>query len=372
LAFRTRTQTTILVARYIANMAFVAYVLIVVSRAMPGRAVVWVPIGLLISAIAVAVFGELAPRAVGRCFNNALAPAFAPMLVGLTQLLAPARWAVLTAAGAILGQSGLWATERETESEAGFDGSVAAAPTTGRLEQEEREMVSGVVEFGSTRAGEIMTPRTDIVAFGDDTPHEELLREMCACKLSRVLIHHESLDHVRGVLHVKDVLLNPQTDYREMLRKPLIVPEGKGLMDLLREFRRHRVHLAVVCDEFGQTAGVVTMQDLLEEIVGGIGEESGATPSDVRRIGPFAWSVPGQTNLAALREQVGLDLPTESGRTVAGFVATRLGRIPQVGDSTIEGEYRLTVERTVGRRVALMRVESIVPTIPEGSEDGHL
>jgi CBS domain containing-hemolysin-like protein len=229
-------------------------------------------------------------------------------------------------------------------------------------------MVSGVVEFGSTRAGEIMTPRTDIVAFGDDTPHEEILREMCASKLSRVLIYKENLDHVRGVLHVKDVLLNPQTDYREMLRKPLIVPESKALTDLLREFRRHRVHLAVVCDEFGQTSGVVTMQDLLEEIVGGMSDESGATPTDIRRIGPFAWLVPGQTSLSDLREQVGLDLPTESGRTVAGFLATRLGRIPRAGDSIIEDAYRLTVERMADRRVALLRVESIVPTIPEGTE----
>jgi magnesium and cobalt transporter len=225
--------------------------------------------------------------------------------------------------------------------------------------EKERELISGVVEFGSTLAGEIMTPRPKLLAFPDNTPRDEILREMRRCKINRVLIYEGALDQIRGILHVKDLLLNPQDDYRSVLRKPLVVPENKGLMDLLREFRRHRVHLAVVCNEFGRTAGIVTMQDLLEEIVGEMTDDSLHVPETIRSVGTSEWLVLGRTTIAALREQVGLNLSEELGRTVSGFVANRLGHIPTVGDSITENGFRLTVERMAVRRVAILRIERI-------------
>ena len=236
---------------------------------------------------------------------------------------------------------------------------IAGSDLDGGLEQDERELIDSVVEFGSARARDIMTPRPQLCAFPDTTPHDAMVERMRRLQFSRVLVYRETLDDIRGVLHVKDLLLNPEGDYRTMLRKPLVVPENKGLTDLLREFRLRRVHIAVVCDEYGRTAGVVTMDDLLEEIVGEITDENRGGPEAIRQIGPTTWLVPGRTDVVDLRDQLGLDLSEELGRTVSGYLTNRLGRIPAVGDSIEQEGFRLTVERMGVRRIAMLRVDRL-------------
>jgi CBS domain containing-hemolysin-like protein len=269
------------------------------------------------------------------------------------------RWLTVGLSDVLTGSPRESLLEREIQGEEERKTMVPAHDLNVGIERGERRLISSVVEFGSTQVGEIMTPRPNLFAFPDTMPHEEILREIRRSKFSRVLVYDETLDQISGLLHVKDVLLNPESDYHEMLRKPLVVPENKRLMDLLREFRRKRVHLAVVCDEFGRTAGVVTMQDLLEEIVGEMADETCHAPETIRRIGPSEWLVLGRTNIGDLRGQTDLALPADMGRTVSGFVATRLGRIPQVGDAITESGFRLTVERMAVRRVAILRVERI-------------
>jgi len=362
LSFRDETLTTILLADYLANLATVICVLIVGSRLAPGRPLVWAVGGGIVSALLVLVVGEFLPRGLGRCHNVAITLALARPLVGLTVLVAPLRWVVVALCNVILRLPDESALEREVGDEEELKTLITAADLGGPLEEEERELINGVVEFGSRCVGDIMTPRPEICAFSIETPHEEIARRMRRCEFSRVLIYEENLDHIRGVLHIKDVLLNPETDYRKMLRKPLIVPETKGLVDLLREFRRHRVHLAVVCDEYGRTVGVVTMHDLLEEIVGELTDENRRHREKIRRLGPSTWLVPGRTTLPEIREEIGLEWPDEFGRTISGFVANRLGRIPSTGDTVEYGGFRITVEQMALRRVALLRVERIGET----------
>jgi CBS domain containing-hemolysin-like protein len=359
LTFRDETLVTLLLANYVANLALIACLLLAFSRAVPEHPILWASLGGVFSAVAIVVLGEFLPRAIGHCFNEAVAMSLARPLVGLTSVVAPLRWFVLMVSSSILGRPGESPLERELGSEEEFKTLITGSDLSGGLEEDERELITSVVEFGSTCVGEIMTPRSRLFALPDDTPHGEILQQMRRCKFSRVLVYQESLDQIRGLLHVKEVLLNPATDYHELLRKPLVVPERKGLMDLLREFRRRRLHLAVVCDEFGRTAGVVTMQDLLEQIVGEMTDEGHRAPEPIRRIGPSAWLVLGRADVAELREQVGLDLSQETGRTVSGFVATRLGRIPEVGDSIAESGFVLTVERMAVRRVAILRIKQI-------------
>lgn len=370
LTFRDETLTTILLTDHIVNLTLVACALVAFSHTLPDHPVLWGVLGGVLSACAILVFGEFLPRAFGRCFNVPVSLALARPLVGLTVLVAPIRWLVLGLSNAMLGLPSESLLEREMGNEEELKALIAASDANGGLEEEERELISGVVGFGSTHVGQIMTPRPELHAFPDDTAHDELLRRMRRCEFSRVLIYEGTLDQMRGVLHVKDLLLNPQTDYRRMLRKPLVVPESKGLMDLLREFRRRRIHLAVVCDEFGRTAGVVTMHDLLEEIVGEMTDEDRRAPEMIRRVGASAWLVRGQTNLADLREQLGLDLSEGMARTVSGFVSHRLGRIPAVGDSIEANGFRLRVERIGAHRVTVLRIERIVPESDNRAGEG--
>jgi len=356
---REETLTSLLVLGYAANLALVACLLGALSYLFPGRPIVWAGVGGGLSAAAILVFGQFLPRALGHCFSETVAMTLAGPLVGLTVLVAPLRWLVLAVSNSVLRLPASASLEREIGSEEELKTLIAGNHLNGGLEAGERELISGVFEFGATHVGEIMTPRSKILAFSDAAPHGEILQQMRRFKFNRVPVYEETLDQIRGLLHVKDVLLNPDTDYHESLRKPLVVPESKGLMDLLREFRRRRVHLAVVCDEFGRTAGIVTMQDLLDQIVGELAEEGRREPEPIRRLGPSAWLVLGRTGVAELREAVGLDFSEEMGRTVSGFFVNRLGRIPEVGDSITEKGFVLTVERMAVRRVAILRIEAL-------------
>ena len=360
LRFRDETLTTILLVDYVANLLLAVCLMVGFSH-LPVPPIVWAPLGAAAAIVAIVIFGEFLPRAIGRSFNVAVTLALSRPVVGLTVVAGPLRWLVLTLSSVMLRPRSEEALEREMGSEEELKTLITASDLDGGLEEDERELISGIVEFGSKRAGEIMTPRPKLYAFSIETPPREMLWHMRLSEYRRVLIYEETLDHVRGVLHVKDALLHPNTDYRQMLRKPLLVPENKGLMDLLREFRRHRVHLAVVCDEFGRTAGVVTMHDLLEEIVVELTDEHRPAREAIRPVGPSAWRVPGATLIEDLREQTGLMLPDDAGRTVSGFVTNRLGRIPSVGDAVEENGLRLTVERMGDRRVALLWIEQAVP-----------
>jgi putative hemolysin len=372
LTFRDETLLTILLADYVANLTLVVAVLAAFSHILADKPVVWVTTGVLVSTVLVVVPGEFLPRALGRCYNVGVALTLARPLVGLTVLVAPLRWVVLGVANALLGLPNDSLLERELGSEEELKTLITGSNINGGIEEDERELIDSVVEFGLARARDIMTPRPELCAFCDDTAHAEMLDKMRLLVFSRVLVYTDTLDEIRGVLHVKDLLLKPDTDYRTMLRKPLVVPETKGLNDLMREFRLRRVHIAVVCDEFGRTAGVVTMHDLLEEIVGEMTDESRRGPEPVRQIEPGTWLVPGRVDIYDLREQLGLVLPEDLGRTISGVVTNRLARLPAVGDAIEHGGFRLTVERMGVRRVALLRVERLEPAedAPQTDENG--
>lgn len=369
LTFRDETLMTLLVLDYVLHLAFVVGMAIVFSHFFPGRPALWALLSALVSVVAILLLAEYGPRAIGRRFSISVALALARPMVGLTVLAAPIRWIVLSLSNAILQLPSDSALEREIGSEEELKTLISSSDLKGGLEEDERELIDGVVEFGAARVGDIMTPRPEIRAISDDRTREDVLQEMRSGGYNRVLVYRDDLDHVCGVLHAKELLLNPDRDYHEMLRPPLVIPESKSLMDLLREFRRERVHLAVVCDEFGRTAGVVTMHDLLEEIVGELIDENRPSAADaIRPVGEDTWMVPGRKELYELREEIGVDLPDESRRTVSGFVTTRLERIPVEGDKVEVPGFRLTVERMGVRRIALLKVEKLVTAgqTPEG------
>ncbi|MCX8036332.1 MAG: hemolysin family protein [Candidatus Sumerlaeia bacterium] len=369
LAFREETRLTILIAERGAGFLAAAAVFLLVRHISPMPTVLNACIAAAIAAAAIVLFGRLIPRVLARCYNEPTAMWSARTLVGLTVLLAPIRWAVVFFSGLLTG--GWRDFGSGSAAVAGEGQALSALPVlNGEIEHPERELIASVIEFSTLFAGEIMTPRPEILAFPDDLSQEQMLARMHRCKFSRVLVYRETLDQIAGLLHVKDVLLNPETDYHELLRKPLVVPETKRLPDLLREFRRARVHLAVVCDEFGRTAGVVTLQDLLEEIVGEIFDENRRSPQTIRPLAANVWLALGRTPADNLAETVGLTLPEELGRTLAGFFANRLGRIPEVGDSIVENGYSITVQRTAGRRATILRIERLAAKTGDTESDG--
>ena len=228
------------------------------------------------------------------------------------------------------------------------------------IEEEEREMIRGVMSIGDRVVREAMTPRPDIAGLPADTNLTDAASFMLERGFSRVPIFRETIDNIIGIAYAKDLLAELLSDrdrtIAELGRQPILVPESKLIDDLLHELRGSRVHMAIVLDEYGGTAGLITLEDILEEIVGEIADEydpAGADDEGAQLV-DGALILDGRAPLAAL-DQIGGHIEAADYDTVAGLVFDRLGRIPEVGDSVELDTVSVVVERMNGRRVVQMR-----------------
>lgn len=239
----------------------------------------------------------------------------------------------------------------------------------GVVEEDEREMISGVFEFSETVAREVMTPRTEMTAVPVHIGLDELLCIVAEEGHSRYPVYDGTPDSIVGVVLAKDLLLflwktngtaRARFDVRRIMREPYFVPDTKPVDDILAEFRQQRVHLAVVLDEFGGTYGIVTMEDLLEEIVGDINDEHDLDEPSFSPTPEGDVLIDGGTSISDVNERFGLHIPEEDFDTVGGFIFGALGRVPQVGDAVsapgAADEARLHVQEVDERRVAVVRL----------------
>jgi len=198
------------------------------------------------------------------------------------------------------------------------------------LEEDQRQMIRGVVELSDTTVKEVMVPRTDTVFLSADDTKEDLLKCISESVHSRFPVYQDTVDNVIGVLHVKDVLkaliADKPFDINAMVRKPFFVPVSKHIDDLLRELRRKKVHIAVVVDEYGGVSGIVTMEDIIEEIIGDIQDEFDHETEDVVKISDGIWVCDARVNLEFLAEEINIDFPIDDFDTLGGFVLIFLAR----------------------------------------------
>lgn len=240
---------------------------------------------------------------------------------------------------------------------------VDASQREGVLEKDERQMIFSIFEFGDTLVREIMVPRIDIFALDVETPIEKIGDALLESGYSRVPIYKDNIDNIVGLLYAKDLLKVWRTpgqikSLRELLRPANFVPESKKLDDLLAEMQGGRIHIAIVVDEYGGVAGLVTMEDMMEEIVGEIqdeydhGEELSFQKADN---GDLIFH--GRINLNDFNEIMGSDLRSEDADTLGGFLFGRIGRVPKVGEKIEEDGMILTIEQIVGRRIRRVRAQ---------------
>ena len=228
------------------------------------------------------------------------------------------------------------------------------------LEEDQQEMIRGVVELSGTTVKEVMVPRTDTVFLSVDSPREELLNTIIENGYSRFPVYEETIDKVIGVLHIKDVLkvlVNDAVfDIRSLIRKPFFVPASKHVDDLLDEFRRKKVHIAVVVDEYGGIAGIVCMEDIIEEIIGDIQDEFDHETDYVLPAGEGAWICDARVNLTDLAEETGLDLPVDDFDTLGGFVFDLFGKIPVKFEKTAYRNTELIVLEMEGHKIKSVKL----------------
>jgi len=238
------------------------------------------------------------------------------------------------------------------------------------IEQDERRLIQSIFEFGNTLVREVMTPRPDIVAVRAETSFAELRALLGEQPYSRIPVFKESLDNILGVVFVKDLIHLSGDETRaidSLLRPAYFVPETKNVADLLREFQRQRVQIAIVVDEYGGTAGLVTLEDLIEEIVGEIRDEYDDEAETVTDEGNGVFVFSAKVNIDEVAERLGVEIEPEGFETIGGFILSSLGRVPTVGERFDVDGLSVEVLEAERRRVHKVRIHRRVPT-PEPEE----
>jgi putative hemolysin len=255
-----------------------------------------------------------------------------------------------------------------TESELLALADVAAAEEV--IEDEERELISSIIEFGDTIVREVMAPRPDIVAVEASVPVGDVLEKAIAAGLSRIPVYDGNLDDIIGIAYTRDLIRAARhgEDNRpggELCRPAHYVPETKRVAPLLREMQSQQYHLAVVVDEYGGTAGIVTLEDLIEELVGEIADEFDTEEAMIEPLGENIWRVAARMSVDELNELLDADLPVGDWDTIGGLMLHLRGQVPVEGEQLRTGDVRLVAERVQGRRVRTVRLERIPPQVTE-------
>jgi len=331
-------------------------------------------VGALALALAIAlltyvmlVFGQLVPRVIAQQYPERVACVFAPALVALTRLCRVVRTGLIASATVVLWLGGQRRIPEFTSlipiTEEEVTTMVREGAERGIFEKVEQELIAGVFEFTDTAAREIMVPRVRMQALDVTTPTDEVVQRLTETGYSRVPVYEGDLDHIVGVLYLKDVLRaigeGRPWEMRRLLHPPLYVPEMVQISRLLRTLQQRRLHMAIVVDEHGGVAGLVTTEDLLEQLVGDIRDE-GEPEADVlvTVLPDGAMVAQGSAPLWELRERYALPLEESVHyHTVAGLLLARLGHIPQGGEAIVEQGYTLTVVDMDGPRIARVKIE---------------
>jgi CBS domain containing-hemolysin-like protein len=238
--------------------------------------------------------------------------------------------------------------------------------TEGVLDEEEQEMIENVLELRSSTADEIMTPRTDIVAAEVNSDLQQVLQIITSGGHTRIPVYEENIDNIVGLIYAKDLLAEIGKDpvdfnLREKMRKVYFVPETKPLRVLLHEFQNQKLHISIVLDEYGGTAGIVTLEDILEELVGEITDEYEETPAEpVKKIDENTIEADARTYIDDLNDEFELDLPEdEDYETIGGFVFSRLGYIPKANESFDYENLKFTIASAEARKIKRIKIQRV-------------
>jgi len=365
-----RFLITILIGNTIVNIAAAS---IATAIAISVFGSIGVGIATFVVVIVLLVFGEIGPKIYASRAPDAFPRAVAPVILFLSRLLSPVIWAIEKVSPSLgLGRNDSEPAVTEEEIKEWID----VGKEEGTIEQDEQDMLYSVLEFGDTTAREIMTPRVDVIVMDDTTALGDAIRVFNETGFSRIPVYHDQIDNITGVLNVKDVfsaMVSNRKDLsiKEIMYDPTFVPETKKIDDLLKELQVHRVQIAIIIDEYSSFVGIVTVEDILEELVGDIRDEYDREEPDVQKIAEGVYVLDAQMWVDDANEEIGIALPTdESYETVGGLLIDRLGHLPQHPGEKVEidhGRITLVVMQMHGRRI--VKIKCVVhPERKDGEE----
>jgi putative hemolysin len=322
----------------------------------------------IVLALFTLVLGELVPKSIGLAHSERIALFVARPIDFLARLAGPLVrflvWATNLIAKPFGGQRRRGmpiVTEEEIKTlvDAGEEGGV--------IEEEEKEMIYSIFEYGDTVAREVMVPRMDVLAIDVETPLLEAMDAVIHHNHSRVPVYQESIDNIVGILYAKDLLKVLHEKGRvganevrvaDILRPAAFAPESKRVSELFEEMQKRRIHMAVVIDEYGGTAGIMTIEDILEEIVGEIQDEyDQAEELEIQPAGENEWLINARANLGNINDALHVHFPVDEADTLGGYIYAQLGKVPLPGDEVRHEDVLLKVVNVAGRRIGKVRVQ---------------
>ena len=361
--------STILIGNNIVNIAAASIGTILFTQMLGAER--GATVSTIVLTIIVLIFGEVTPKSLAKEMPEKVATAVSPFLVLLMALMTPLTW-LFTQWKKLLGRF-VHSGEADTITEGELMTMVSEAENDGELTDRESELIRSAIEFDDVEVEEILTPRVDVVAVEDDIPLEELAQTFAESGYSRLPVYHGTIDNIIGVVHEKDFYiarLKKATKIDDLVVPTLYTTGSTQISQLLRTLREQHHHLAVVVDEYGGTEGIITLEDILEELVGEIWDEHDEVTEDFRKQSDGSWLVSGSASVDDLYEE--LDLPEEEdidSNTVNGLVQEKTCHLPKVGDRFTLGEYDGVVTRTAKRRVTEVRLTTAAPAEDAEKDD---
>ena len=359
--------STILIGNNIVNIAAASIGTILFTRMLGAER--GATVSTIVLTIIVLIFGEVTPKSLAKEMPEKVATAVSPFLVLLMALMTPLTW-LFTQWKKLLGHF-IHSGEADTITEGELMTMVSEAESDGELTDRESQLIRSAIEFDDVEVEEILTPRVDVVAVEDTTSLEELAQTFAESGYSRLPVYHDNIDNIIGVVHEKDFYLaklKKAATVEELVVPTLYTTGTTQISQLLRTLREQHHHMAVVVDEYGGTEGIITLEDILEELVGEIWDEHDEVTEDFRQQSDGSWLVAGSASVDDLFET--LDLPEDEdidSNTVNGLVQEKTRHLPKVGDHFTLDHFEGVVTRTARRRVTEVRLSPI----PEPEEKGE-
>jgi putative hemolysin len=346
---------TILVGNTLVNIAASAVLAEVFYRRLGEK-------GILISIVAmtviVLIFGEVTPKMFA--LANAMKVAFFASLPlsFFEKIFAPIRSVLSNISHGIVKSCGIKVSlDRPGITEQEIRSLLHLGKKRGIVKKKEKDMIDSILEFKELNAADIMTPRIEMVALDLTAEKDELTLQIKDSQYSRFPVYMHTLDNIVGIIHSKDFLLNETTPVRDLVKRPYFAPESMKIDDLLQELQKQHLHMAVVTDEYGVTSGLVTIEDILEEIVGEIRDELDFEAPNIHKVDQKTFEVNGQTHIDEVNEELDMGIETDEVDTISGYVILKIGKIPQAGDIIEINGFFVTVKDVSKNRITGLIVE---------------
>ena len=361
--------STILIGNNIVNIAAASIGTILFTKALGAER--GATVSTIVLTVVVLIFGEVTPKSLAKEMPETVATAVSPVLNLLMVVFTPLTW-LFTQWKRLLGHF-IHSKEEDTITEGELMTMVSEAENDGELTDRESQLIRSAIEFDDVEVEEILTPRVDVIAVEDDTSLDEVARTFAESGYSRLPVYHGTIDNIIGVVHEKDFYLSrlkKEVTLEDLVTPTLYTTGSTQISQLLRTLREQHHHMAVVVDEYGGTEGIITLEDILEELVGEIWDEHDEETEDFRRQADGSWIVLGSANVDDLYETLGLPEDEDiDSNTVNGLVQEKTCHLPKVGDRFTLGEYDGVVTRTAKRRVTEVRLTPVEKSEQKANEE---